>query len=125
MSDLTFSVTALDRTDYMAKEVLRAIAFYRDVLGLEPLDGSGEKGAEFELPDGAVFGLWIGGAEQPFQPGNGVMFGVDDFPAAVASLKARGIPILSEFETPVCFIATFNDSEGNVVNIHKRKDLGP
>ncbi len=50
------------------------------------------------------------------------MFGVDDFPAAVASVKSRGIPIISEFETPVCFIATFNDSEGNIVNIHKRKD---
>lgn len=115
---------ALDRTDYMATDVPRAIAFYRDVLGLEPLPGSNEQGAEFELPDGAIFGLWNGGARQPFQPGNGVMFGVDDFPAAVRSVKSRGISIVSEIETDVCFIATFHDSEGNIVNIHRRKDAG-
>jgi predicted enzyme related to lactoylglutathione lyase len=121
MSELPFSVTGIDRSDYMVNDMLRAIAFYRDVLGLEPLEGAGEEGAEFELPDGAIFGLWNGKDNVPFQPGNGVMFGVTDFEAAVASVEARGIPIVSNFETPQCFIATFHDSEGNIVNVHKRK----
>jgi len=41
----------------------------------------------------------------PFQPSNGILFAVDDFEAAVAALKARGIPVLMEHETPVCFLA--------------------
>lgn len=54
-----FSVTSLDRFDYMVHDMGRAITFYRDVLGLEPLVGFDENGAEFELPDGAVFGCGV------------------------------------------------------------------
>jgi hypothetical protein len=39
-------------------------------------------------------------------------------------VKARGIPIISEIETTFCFIAIFNDTEGDIVNIHKRKASG-
>jgi len=118
----TFRVTGIDLTGYMATDVPRAIAFYRDVLGLEPSKVYPENhGAEYELADGTTFGLWGGGGMMPFQPSNGVLFAVDDLDAAVAAAKARGLPILMEHESPVCFMAMINDTEGNSVVLHKRK----
>jgi len=107
----------------MVKDAARAIGFYRDVRGLEPTTVySGDRGAEYELSNGTTFGLWGGGGEvMPFQPSNGILFAVDDFDGALASLKARGIPIIMQHETPVCFLAMIGDSEGNLVTLHKRK----
>ena len=124
VTDPPFSVTGMDLSGYMIKDAPRAIAFYRDVLGLEPItvypDGGG---AEYELPDGTTFGLWGGGGRvMPFQPSNGILFAVDDLDAAVAAVKERGIAVLMESETPVCRMAMINDTEGNIVTLHKRKD---
>jgi len=119
----TFKVTGMDLSGYMVKDGARAIAFYRDVLGLEPTrEYPDNRGAEYEFPDGTTFGLW--GANEsvmPFQPSNGILFTVDDFEGAVSGLKARGIPVIMEHESPVCFMAMINDSEGNMVTLHKRK----
>jgi len=55
----TFKVTGMDLSGYMVKDAARAIAFYRDVLGLEPVTVYPDnRGAEYELPDGTTFGLW-------------------------------------------------------------------
>jgi catechol 2,3-dioxygenase-like lactoylglutathione lyase family enzyme len=103
MSQHRFNINGMDLSGYMVKDATRAINFYRDVLGLEPVkvypDG---RGAEYEFADGTTFGLWgAGGAVMPFQPSNGILFSVDDFDAAVAEVKGRGIPVLMERETPV------------------------
>jgi predicted enzyme related to lactoylglutathione lyase len=113
----------MDLSGYMVKDGARAIAFYRDVLGLEPvLLYPDNRGAEYELPDGTTFGLFGGGgAVMPFQPGNGILFAVDDLNAAVAAVKAKGIAVQMERETPNCFMAMFHDSEGNSIFLHKRK----
>lgn len=118
-----FSVTGLDLSGYMVKDAPRAIAFYRDVLGLEPARVYPEdRGAEYEFPDGTTFGLWGGGGRiMPFQPSNGILFAVDNFDEAVAAVKALGLPILMENETPVCRMAMINDTEGNMVTLHHRK----
>jgi predicted enzyme related to lactoylglutathione lyase len=126
VSRRSFSITGIDRSDYMVTDIARAIAFYRDVLGLEPASGSvAEQNVEYELSDGTTFGLWVGGDEQPFAPGNGVMFAVDDLDAALAEIRAGGHPILMQRETRVCRFALIHDSEGNVVNLHRRKDREP
>jgi predicted enzyme related to lactoylglutathione lyase len=119
-----FHVKGIDLSGYMVKDATRAIAWYRDVLGFEPvMTYPDNRGAEYELPDGTVFGLWGGGGRvMPFQPSNGILFAVDDLDAAVAALKARGIPVLMEFETAVCRMAMINDTEGNLVTLHRRKD---
>jgi predicted enzyme related to lactoylglutathione lyase len=118
-----FNITGIDLSGYMVKDAPRAIAFYRDVLGLEPvLVYPNNRGAEYELPDGTTFGLFGGGgAVMPFQPGNGILFAVDDLDAAVSALKARGIAVQMERETPNCFMAMISDTEGNSVFLHKRK----
>jgi predicted enzyme related to lactoylglutathione lyase len=118
-----FTITGMDLSGYMCKDGARAIAFYRDVLGLEPVKlYPDNRGAEYELPDGTTFGLFGGGGKvMPFQPGNGILFAVDDLDSAVKALKARGIPVVMEIETPVCNMAMINDTEGNSVFLHKRK----
>ena len=118
-----FNIIGMDLSGYMVEDAPRAIAFYRDVLGLEPvLVYSDDRGAEYELPDGTTFGLWgAGGRVMPFQPSNGILFAIDDLDAAVAAVKERGIALLMETETPVCRMAMINDTEGNIVTLHKRK----
>ena len=123
MSQPPFTITGMDLSGYMVKDAPRAIAFYRDVLGLEPvLVYPDNRGAEYELPDGTTFGLWGGGGKvMPFQPSNGILFAVDDLDAAVAAVTARGIPVIMQNETSVCFMAMIHDTEGNLVTLHKRK----
>jgi len=123
VAENSFRITGMDLSGYMVKDAVRAIAFYRDVLGLEPvLVYPGNRGAEYELPDGTTFGLWGGGGNvMPFQPSNGILFAVDDLDAAVAAVKARGIPVHMQRETPTCFMAVIGDTEGNSVFLHKRK----
>ena len=118
-----FKLTGIDLSGYMVKDAARAIVFYREVLGLEPVLVYPEnRGAEYQLPDGTTFGLWGGGGKvMPFQPSNGILFAVDDLDTAVSALKARGIAILMENETAVCRMAMIHDTEGNVVTLHKRK----
>ncbi|HZY96470.1 MAG TPA: VOC family protein [Candidatus Cybelea sp.] len=113
----------MDLSGYMVKDAQRAIAFYRDVLGLEPVRVyPDDRGAEYEFPDGTTFGLWGGGGRvMPFQPSNGILFAVDDFDKAISAVKERGITILMENETPICRMAMINDTEGNVVTLHQRK----
>jgi len=41
--------------------------------------------------------------------------------AAVAAVKKCGIAVLMENETPACRMAMINDTEGNIVTLHKRK----
>jgi predicted enzyme related to lactoylglutathione lyase len=116
-------IAGIDCSGYMVKDAPRAIAFYRDVLGLEPARiYPDNRGAEFDLPDGTTFALWGGGGKvMPFQPSNGIQFAVDDLDAAVAEVRARGIAIGMELETPNCRMAAIGDTEGNTVFLHKRK----
>lgn len=118
-----FAIRGIDVSGYMVKDAPRAIAFYRDVLGLMPTRIYGDnRGAEYDLADGVTFGLWGGGGQSPipFQPSNGVLFAVDDFDAAVASLRSRNVPIVMELELPNCRMAGVNDTEGNLVILHRR-----
>ena len=124
MTASTFKILGMDLSGYMVKDGARSIAFYRDVLGLEPTTVySDNRGAEYELPDGTTFGLWGGGGKSPFpfQPNNSILFAVDDFDAAVAAVEERGAPVVFRNETPVCFMAGLHDPDGNLVVLHKRK----
>ena len=116
-------IRGLDLSGYMVQDAPRAIAFYRNVFGLEPtLVYPDDRGAEYDLPDGTTFGLWGGGGKvMPFQPSNGILFAVDDLDAAVAQLAARDIAVRFQTETPFCRLAMINDSEGNIVTLHQRK----
>lgn len=119
-----FAIRGIDVSGYMVKDAPRAIAFYSDVLGLVPTRiYDGDRGAEYDLADNVTFCLWGGGGQSPipFQSSNGVLFAVDDFDAAVASLRSRGVPIVMELDLPNCRMAGVSDTEGNLAVLHKRK----
>jgi predicted enzyme related to lactoylglutathione lyase len=83
----------------------------------------GPQGAEFELKDGATFGVWKM-SDGSFRPGGGIMFAVDDIKSAVGEFKGRGVSFEDDGaieETPVCFMAFATDPEGNTFILHQRK----
>jgi predicted enzyme related to lactoylglutathione lyase len=116
------TITGIDLTAYLVQDPQRAIAFYRDVLGIQPteIDEQG-RGAEFTLADGSTFGVWKPDADEGVTSGGAVMFAVGDIGAAVSRLRERGLQLSDPFETPVCFMAMGADPEGNAIIIHQRK----
>lgn len=114
-------IKGIDIATYLVKDATRAKAFYGEVMGLKPTWES-EQGAEYTLADGATFGIWQP-EEDPFVPSRGIMFAVDDAKAAAEYYRARGANIDAEvFESPVCFMAFGEDTEGNRFILHQRKD---
>ena len=96
-------IRGIDITAYLVKDPQAAIAFYRDVLGMEPteIDDQG-RGAEFTLADGSTFGVW---KPEDGETGGAIMFAVDDGKSAVESLRARGLELSDMMESPVCFMS--------------------
>lgn len=118
MSDV--AIRGIDIHTYLVKEPARAIAFWRDTMGLR-CTWQSDEGAEFELPDGASFGLWKMD-DGSWMPGNGIMFAVDDVRAAADAYRAKGVKIDGRVEeTPVCHMAFAEDTEGNRFILHQRK----
>jgi predicted enzyme related to lactoylglutathione lyase len=117
------AIKGIDIVTYLAQDGERAKAFYRDVLDLNISSDYGPQGAEFELKDGATFGVWKM-SDGSFRPGGGIMFAVDDIKSSVAEFKGRGVPFEDDGaieETPVCFMAFATDPEGNTFILHQRK----
>jgi predicted enzyme related to lactoylglutathione lyase len=116
------TITGMDLAAYFVRDPARAIAFYRDVLGLSPteLDEEG-RGAEFTLADGSTFGVWRPDESDGIANGGCVMFAVGDVHAAVATFRERGATLSDPTETPVCFIAFGKDPDGNAFIVHQRK----
>ena len=116
-------ITGIDLSGYMTRDATRAIAWYRDVLGLEPaLVYPANRGAEYELPDGTTFGLWGGGGDVvPFQPGNGILFAVSDLDGALAALRDRAVPVVQQRDLPSCRMAMIEDPDGNSIWLHQRR----
>ena len=110
-------ITGIDLAAYLVTDPQRAIAFYRDVLGLTPTEVDEEgRGAEFTLADGSTFGVWK--PDDGPQTGGTVMFAVGDAQATVAQLRERGGQFSDPTETPVCFMAFGADPDGNPIIIH-------
>jgi predicted enzyme related to lactoylglutathione lyase len=113
-------ISGIDIHTYLVKDPARAIAFWRDTMGLRTIWESAD-GAEFELPDGSTFGLWRMD-DGSWEKGSGIMFAVPDVAQAAAALRAKGVAVMEHVEeTPVCWMAFAEDSEGNAFILHKRK----
>jgi len=114
-------ISGVDLFGFLVGEPARAVAFYRDVLGLTPtnMDERG-RGAEFTLADGTTFGVWDG---KDFGKTSGAtaMFAVANAEAAVTVFRERGATLSDPMETPVCFMAFGEDPDGNAFVIHQRK----
>jgi predicted enzyme related to lactoylglutathione lyase len=102
----------------------RARAFYENILGLKPTmihaSPDGPQWTEYEIGAGA-FALGQAPGWNPTADGASIAFEMEDFDAAIASLKAHGVTFKMEpFPTPVCRMAFILDPEGNSVCIHRR-----
>ena len=104
-------------------DLKRARAFYEGVLALEP---SGEFGdgvwIEYDIgPDTLAIGS-VGDQWKPSEDGTSVAIEVEDFNAAIKSLKDAGAAFAAEgIESPVCRMAVVQDPDGNKIIIHKLK----
>ena len=114
------TIKGIDVTTYLTDDPVRAIAYYRDVLGLEPswIDEQG-RGAEFTLADGTTFGLWKD--QDTKAPGAVVMFSVGDAQKAVAHFRSKGAQITDAEDTGHCYMAFGSDPDGNAYIIHQLK----
>jgi predicted enzyme related to lactoylglutathione lyase len=102
----------------------RARKFYQETLELKPTTVAMD-GAWVEYDLGPVtIGVGSHPDWKPSQSGTGtsVALEVDDFDAAYAKLKERGVKFdMEKFESPVCWMAVFQDPDGNRLLLHKRK----
>jgi predicted enzyme related to lactoylglutathione lyase len=116
----TSTITGVDLVGYFVSDPPKAIAFYRDVMGMTPteIDPDG-RGAEFTLADGTTFGVWK--SDDTPDSGGIVMFAVDEASAAISQFRERGAKLSDPMETPVCFMSFGSDPDGNAIIVHQRK----
>jgi catechol 2,3-dioxygenase-like lactoylglutathione lyase family enzyme len=111
-------VEQVDFVSVPTRDATRALAFYRDVLGLaESMYTEGE----VEAPN-LTFGFWNPEAEgEPFVANAaGVALRVADVEAAVDEVRAAGGEVIGIEDTGVCHMGFVKDPDGNVLILHRR-----
>jgi predicted enzyme related to lactoylglutathione lyase len=115
-------VRAIDFVEIGVADMDRALRFYRETLGMDvPLSG-GWSNADWKELDSRPVALALGRGGPA--PGQVVLaLAVDDVDAAVAELRAKGVPIVKEpWEADVCYRAIIRAPDGNELMLHQRKD---
>ena len=121
-----FNIREIAFTCYPVLDMARARGFYEAVLGLRPTLTHGEAGGmqwtEYAIGAGTL-SLGCGAPGwKPRADGCSIALEMEDFEAAMAHLRARGIKFRMEpCTTPVCRMAFIEDTEGNTICIHQRK----
>lgn len=108
----------LDHVYYWVTDLDRAVAFYRDVLGLPLASREGDEWAEFGA-GGTRFALHAAGpGREPRLGGATAVFEVGDLDAAKAELSGQGVVFGHEgaVESYARF-ASFTDPDGNTLQI--------
>jgi predicted enzyme related to lactoylglutathione lyase len=114
-------VTGFAFIAYSVRDVAKARAFYRDVVGLTPATEFEDFWVEFDV-GGTTFGIG-NGEPLGITPGSSfaATFEVDDAAKERERLLALGVPVTELRETPICWMAFVTDPEGNRFGIHQRK----
>jgi predicted enzyme related to lactoylglutathione lyase len=126
VADRSSPVTGVDFVSIPTQDVKRAMAFYENVLGLprSALWGRGEApvGAEYETGTVTLALLACDRLGIEFRPTVvPIALRVDDVAAARAELAGRGVSFKGEtIDSGVCHQAIFEDSEGNILDLHHR-----
>ena len=122
-TDTTSLVTGVDFVAQLAKDFDRAVAFYGETLGLRRSVHNRDRGfAEFETGNLTLSIIDPAKMGREHRAGhNTIALHVDDVGQARATLEARGVAFHGDtFDTGVCHMAFFNDSEGNDLMLHSR-----
>ena len=112
-------VEQVDFISVPTRDIARAVAWYRDVLGLPESDVSD---GEVETPN-VTLSFWEPEREDlPFLPNEaGFALRVADVDAARAELEAQGVEFVGgTWDSGVCRFAAFRDPDGNTVILHRR-----
>lgn len=112
-------VQLVDFVSVPTRDTARAVAWYRDVLGLRESDVTA---GEVEAAN-LTLSFW-----EPEREGfpfvaieSGIALRVADVAAARAELEAQGVEFLPEtWDSGVCHFAAFRDPDGNVLILHRR-----
>jgi catechol 2,3-dioxygenase-like lactoylglutathione lyase family enzyme len=111
-------VEQVDFVTIPTRDVSRAIAFYRDVLGLQE---SRYTPAEVETPN-VTLSFWNpeeDGAK--FVPNvGGFALRVADVAAAVEEVRTAGAEVVGIDDTGVCHMGFVKDPDGNTLILHRR-----
>jgi catechol 2,3-dioxygenase-like lactoylglutathione lyase family enzyme len=112
-------VELVDFVSVPTRDAERAVAWYRDVLGLPESEVTH---AELETPN-VTLSFWEPEREGlPFVANEaGIALRVPDVAAARAELETRGVKFVAEtWDSGVCHFAAFRDPDGNVLILHRR-----
>jgi catechol 2,3-dioxygenase-like lactoylglutathione lyase family enzyme len=112
-------VERVDFVDVPTRDVERAVAFYRDVIGLAQ---NPREPTEFETGN-VTLALWEPekqGVEFVPSAAHGIALRVADVFAARAELEAKGVEFVGERDSGVCNMAFFTDPDGNSLILHRR-----
>jgi predicted enzyme related to lactoylglutathione lyase len=127
MSERTSIVTGVDFVSIPTRDLGVAAGFYEHVLGLERSStwqrpGEPAMGVEFETGTVTIAVMEVERFGLPFSPHRvPVALRVDDVAAARAELEARGVTFTGEIvDSGVCHQATFEDPDGNLLDLHHR-----
>ena len=112
-------VEQVDFITVPTRDAARAVAWYRDVLGLTESDVSE---GELETPN-VTLSFWEPEREAlPFVANTaGFAVRVADVAEARAELEAKGVEFIAEtWDSGVCHFAACRDPDGNTVILHRR-----
>jgi len=111
-------------TAYPVTDIGRARKFYEGVLGLKPnapVKAEDQKWIEYNIGPGTL-GIGCSPQWKPSPDGPSVALEVEDFDAAVATLREHKVPIIiGPMDLPSCSMATVQDPDGNKLTLHRRK----
>ncbi|MDQ3777890.1 MAG: VOC family protein [Actinomycetota bacterium] len=111
-------VEQVDFVSVPTRDAARAVAWYRDVLGLPVSDFTD---AEVETPN-VTLSFWDPEADgEEFAPNAaGVALRVSDVEAAVEEVRAAGGEVVGIVDSGVCHMGFVKDLDGNVLILHHR-----
>ena len=124
----SLGLSRIHQISVRARDIDRAVAFYRDALGLPFLFAAPPQLAFFDC-QGVRLMLTV--PEPEFDhPGSILYFGVDDIRATHEALRSRGVLFRTEPQKIATlpdrevWLASFEDSEGNTLALMSEPPLG-
>jgi predicted enzyme related to lactoylglutathione lyase len=117
-------ITEVAFTGYPVTDIVRARAFYENVLLLKPtatFENEGSHWIEYDIGPSTIAITNMSPKWKPSIDGPAVAFEVADFDEAVAVLRKAAVKFVVEPATsPVCRLAVVADPDGNQIAFHKR-----
>ena len=111
-------VEQVDFVSVPTRNTARAVAWYRDVLGLSESEFSE---GEVETPN-VTLSFWKPEDQgEAFVPNeNGIALRVEDVESAVEEVRAKGVEVIGIQDSGVCHMGFVKDPDGNVLILHRR-----